>query len=52
MKAVVKTKRPFLTKKHRRERLDFAISHQDWTVEKVVWLDETKINQLGSDGRK
>jgi hypothetical protein len=54
MKAVVKTKRPFLTKKHRRERLDFAISHQDWTVEDwktVVWSDETKINRMGSDGR-
>jgi len=35
--------------------VDFAISHQDWTVEdwkKVVWSDETKINRLGSDGRK
>jgi hypothetical protein len=55
MKAVVKKKRPLLTKRHRRERLDFALSHQDWTVEdwkKVVWSDETKINRLGSDGRK
>jgi hypothetical protein len=56
MKAVVKKKRPLLTKCHnRRERLDFALSHQDWTVEdwkKVVWSDETKINRLGSDGRK
>jgi transposase len=55
MMAVVKRKRPFLTKKHVRERLDFAIAHQDWTLEdwkKVVWSDETKINCLGSDGRK
>src|SRR5436305_6088250 len=55
MKAVVKTTRPFLTKRHMRERLDFAISHQDWTVEdwkRVVWSDETKINRMGSDGRK
>jgi transposase len=55
MKAVVKKKRPLLTKRHRKERLDFAISHQDWTVEdwkKVIWSDETKINRLGSDGRK
>jgi hypothetical protein len=55
MKAVVKRKRPFLSKQHRRERLDFAITHQDWTVEDwktVVWSDETKINRLGSDGRK
>jgi transposase len=55
MKAVVKKKRPFLSKKHRKERMDFALTHQDWTVEdwkKVVWSDETKINRLGSDGRK
>jgi hypothetical protein len=55
MKAVVKRKRPFLSKKHRRERMDFAITHQDWTVEDwktVVWSDETKINRFGSDGRK
>jgi len=55
MKAVVKRKRPLLTKKHKRERLDFAMSHKDWTLEdwkKVVWSDETKINRLGSDGRK
>ncbi len=55
MKAVVKRKRPLLTKRHRRERLDFAIAHQDWTVDDwkmVVWSDETKINRLGSDGRK
>ena len=55
MKAVVKRKRPLLSKRHRRERLDFALAHQDWTVDdwkKVVWSDETKINRLGSDGRK
>jgi len=55
MKAVVKKKRPLLTKKHMKDRLDFAITHKDWTVEdwkRVVWSDETKINHLGSDGRK
>ena len=55
MKAVVKKKRPLLSKKHRQERLDFALSHQDWTVDdwrRVVWSDETKINCLGSDGWK
>jgi hypothetical protein len=55
MKAVVKRKRPLLSKCHRRERLDFALAHQDWTVDDwktVVWSDETKINRLGSDGRK
>jgi Transposase len=55
MKAVVKKKCPLLSKRHRRERLDFVISHKDWTLEdlkKVVWSDETKNNCLGSDGRK
>jgi hypothetical protein len=55
MKAVVKKKRPLLTKRHRKERMDFAIAHQDWTLEdwkRVVWSGETKINRLGSDGRK
>ena len=55
MKAVVKKKWPKLSPKHRREQLDFALAHKEWTVEdwkKVVWSDETKINRLGSDGRK
>jgi hypothetical protein len=55
MKAVAKKKRPILSKRHRKERPDFALSHQNWTLEnwkKVVWSDETKINHLGSDGRK
>jgi hypothetical protein len=33
MKAVVKKNRPPLTKCHRRERVDFALSHKDWTTE-------------------
>jgi len=55
LKAVAKKKKPFLSKRHKKERMDFALAHQDWTVEdwkKVVWSDETKINRLGSDGRK
>ena len=35
--------------------MNFALAHQYWTVEdwkRVVWSDETKINRLGSDGRK
>src|SRR5204863_4894137 len=50
-----KEEKPFLSKKHRRARMDFALAHQHWTLEdwkKVVWSDETKINRLGSDGRK
>ncbi len=55
MKAVVKKKKPLLSKRHRANRLDFALRHQHWTLEdwkRVVWSDETKINRLGSDGRK
>ena len=55
LKAVVKKKKPLLSKKHRKDCLDFALAHQYWTVEdwkRVVWSDETKINHLGSDGRK
>ena len=35
--------------------MDFAEKHQYWTVEdwkRVIWPDETKINQFGSDGKK
>lgn len=55
MKAVVKVKRPLLKAKHRKDRLDWALARQNWTIEdwkRIVWSDETKINRLGSDGRK
>ena len=43
MKAVTKQKQPFLSRKHRRLRMDFAESHKDWTVEdwkRVIWSDD------------
>ena len=55
MKSTVKRKRPLLSARHRRARLDFALAHQYWTEQdwdEVIWTDETKINRLGSDGRK
>src|SRR6266550_758463 len=55
MKAVVKTKHPLLSAKHRKACFDYAFAHKDWTMKdwkKVIWSDETKINCLGSDGRK
>ena len=55
MKAVVKKKKPQLLPRHIHQRLDFAKRHQYWTVDdwkRVIWSDETKINRLGSDGRK
>jgi transposase len=55
LKAVVKKKKPRLSARHIRQRLDFALQYQNWTVEdwkRVIWSDETKINRLGSDGRE
>jgi hypothetical protein len=55
LRPVVIKKRPLLKKVHRRERLQWAERHQEYTLEdwkRVVWSDETKINRLGSDGRK
>jgi hypothetical protein len=55
MVPVVKKKRPKLSPRHKKARLEFAERHQEWTIEdwkKVIWSDETKINRLGSDGRK
>lgn len=55
MRPVVKRKRPLLKPHHRRARMEFAERHLEWTIEdwkKVWWSDETKINRLGSDGRK
>ena len=52
--AVIKRKCPLLTQKHRQERLKFAHTHSNWTVEdwkRVLWSDETKINRIGNDGR-
>ena len=55
LKAVVKKKKPLLSARHRKKRLDFALKHKEWTVEdwkRVIWSDETKINRFGSDGRQ
>jgi len=35
--------------------MDYAEAHQHWTVDdwkRVVWTDETKVNCLGSDGKR
>jgi transposase len=55
MVSVVKKRKPLLLKRHFTARLNFAKKYQHWTVEdwrRVVFSDETKINRLGSDGRK
>jgi transposase len=54
LKALEKQKKPKLSAKNVRARLDFARSHRDWTVsdwEHVIWSDETKINRFYSGGR-
>jgi hypothetical protein len=55
LKAYTKKKRPYLSPKHRKARLAFALKYGNWTVEDwkcVLWSDETKINWFGSDGHK
>ena len=55
LKAASMVKKPVLQPKHIRARLAFAERHKYWTTEDwkhVIWSDETKINCLGSDGRK
>ena len=55
MKAIVKKKQPLLSAKYRKAHLDFAIVYKDWTIEdwkKIIWSDKTKINHLGSDGKR
>jgi transposase len=52
--AFVKPKRHLLLPPHKKQRMKFAHRYKDWTVDdwsRVVWLDETKINRFGSDGR-
>jgi len=39
-KAVVKAKKPLLTKRHRRERMYFSLAHLDWNKEdwkNAIW---------------
>jgi hypothetical protein len=55
MRAVTKKRKPKLNAKQKKDRLDFALTHKDWTMDdwkRVVWSDETKINRFGSDGKK
>ena len=52
--SIIKKKCPLLKQQHRMAYLKFAKYHENWTVEdwkRVLWLDETKINRIGSDGR-
>ena len=52
-KASLKKKKPLLTARQKKQRLDFARTHAEWTVEdwkRVIFSDETKVNRISSDG--
>ena len=53
--AILKVKKPYLSEKHKKARLEFARRHKEWSIDdwkKVIWSDEAKINIFGSDGRQ
>ena len=55
LKAVIKKKKPLLTARHRKSRLELALGHRHWTVDdwkRAMFSDETGIDRLGSDGRR
>ena len=50
LRASMKKKKPRLTSRHMKLRMDFALRHQHWTEadwKHVIWSDETKIHRLG-----
>lgn len=55
LKAGTKSKKPALKPHHRRARLQWAAPRRHYTPDdwkRHWWSDETKINRIGSDGRK
>lgn len=55
LKASVRKKKPKLSVRHMKQRMEFALRHQYWTEEdwnQVIWSDETKMPRLGYDGCK
>ncbi|XGW29391.1 hypothetical protein V3C99_008869 [Haemonchus contortus] len=46
-------KKPLISAKNRKARLDWAHAHKNWTVQqwrKVIWGDESKFLLFGTDG--
>jgi transposase len=53
LQSQVKQKKPRLSVKNIKARLDFARAHLDWTIDdwsRVIFFDESKINLFCSDG--
>jgi transposase len=53
IEGTVRVRKPLLTKRHIKMRLEFCKKYQNWTVDdwkRVLWSDETKVNLHGSDG--
>ena len=50
----MKEKKPHLSSKNIRARLEFVRKYQRWTIDDkrhMIFSDETKINRFSSDGR-
>ena len=48
-------KKPFISEKNRKARLEFAHAHKNWATEQwshILWSDESKFNLRHSDGKK
>ena len=53
LSAQVKEKKPQLSRKNIKDPLEFAMTHQHWTIDdwsRVIFSDESKINRFCSDG--
>ena len=53
LSAQVKEKKPQLSRKNIKDRLEFAMAHQHWTINdwsQVIFSDESKINRFCSNG--
>ncbi len=54
LKARIPARKPLISLKNRRQRLEFAKEHHVWTQgqwDKVFFSDESKFNLMGNDGR-
>lgn len=54
-RAIEKKKKPLLSKKNIKARLEFVKRYEKWTTDdwsRVIWSDETKINRYCTDGRQ